>query len=152
LSQNHDVIGKFFAIADQSIAMQGRDSKGQSANRGRGRNGRGGLGMARPPQRTGTVAAIGVYLDLVPGKEVNPGIVTSWVNKFRDFVVTVCETSRINLIFGIDATLGDCPELQEPTLPNEDSTKFEIKKWETAYAKYNKDVDILEADKLNVFG
>jgi hypothetical protein len=124
LSHNHDIIGKFFAIADQSIAMQGRDARGQPANRGKGRNGRGGRGMARPPPRTGTVAAIGAYLDLVPGKEVNPGIVTKWVNKFRDYVVTVCETSRINLIFGIDATLGDYPELQEPPLPNEDSSKF----------------------------
>jgi hypothetical protein len=42
--------------------------------------------------------------------------------------------------------------LQEPPLPNEDSIKFEIKKWEISYAKYNKDVDKLEADKLKVFG
>jgi uncharacterized membrane protein YgcG len=90
------------------------------------------------------VAAIGVYLDLVPRKEVNPGIVTNCVKKFRDYVVAVCETS-----FGIDATLGDYPELQERPLPNEDSTKFEIKKWEISYAKY---VDKLEADKLKVFG
>jgi hypothetical protein len=47
---------------------------------------------------------------------------------------------------------GDYPELQEPPLPNEDSSKFEIKKWEIAYAKYIKDVDKLEADKLKVFG
>jgi hypothetical protein len=57
--------------------------------------------MARPPPRTGTVAAIGAYLDLVPGKKINRGIVTKWVNKFRNYVVTVCETSRINLIFEI---------------------------------------------------
>jgi hypothetical protein len=151
LSHNHDIIGKFFAIADQSIAMQGRDARGQPANRGRGRNGRGGRGMARPPPRNGTVAAIGAYLDLVPGKEVYPGIVTNCVNKFRDYVVTVCETSRINLIFGIDATLEDYPELQEPPLPNEDSSKFEIKKWEIAYAKFIIDVDKLEVDKLKVF-
>jgi Zinc knuckle len=42
--------------------------------------------------------------------------------------------------------------LQEPPLPNEDSIKFEIKKWEISYAKYIKDVDKLEADKLKVFG
>jgi hypothetical protein len=132
--------------------MKGRDARGQSADRGRGRNGRGGRVLARPPPRTGTVAAIKAYLDVVPGKEVNPGIVTDWVNKFRDYVVTVCETSRINLIFGIDATLGDYPQLQEPPLPNEDSTKFEIKKWEISYAKYIQDVDKLEADKLKVFG
>jgi hypothetical protein len=57
--------------------------------------------MARPPPRTGTVAAIGAYLDLVPGKEVNPGIVTNWVNKFRDYVLTVCESSSISLIVTI---------------------------------------------------
>jgi Zinc knuckle len=132
--------------------MQGRDARGQSASRGRGRNGRGGRGMARPPPRTGTVAAIGAYLDLVPGKEVNPGVVTNWVNKFREYIVTVCETSRINLIFGIDATLGDYPKLQEPKVPDEDSTKFQIKMWEIAYTKYIKDVDRLETDKLKVFG
>jgi hypothetical protein len=131
--------------------MQGGDARGQSANSGRGWNGRGGRRMARPPPRTGTVAAIGAYLDLVPGKESNRGIVTKWVNKFRNYVVTVCETSRINLIFGIDATLGDYPQLQEPLLPNEDSTKFEIKKWEMSCAEYIKDVDKLEADKLKVF-
>ena len=132
--------------------MQGRDAKGQSAGRGRGHNGRGGRGMARPPPRTGTVAAIGAYLDLLPGKEVNPGVVTNWVNKFREYVVTVCETSRINLIFGVDATLGDYPKLQEPKLPDETSTRFQIKMWEIAYAKFIKDVDRLETDKLKVFG
>jgi hypothetical protein len=59
--------------------MQGRDARDQSANRGIGRNGRGGRGMARPPPRTGIVAAIGAYLVLVPQKEINPGIVTNWV-------------------------------------------------------------------------
>jgi hypothetical protein len=54
--------------------------------------------MARPPRRNGTVAAIVAYLDLIPGKEVNPGVVINWVNKFRECVVAVCETSRINLI------------------------------------------------------
>jgi hypothetical protein len=108
--------------------------------------------MARPPPRTGTVAAIGAYLDLLPGKEVNPGVVTNWVNKFRECVVTVCETSRINLIFGIYATLGDYRKLQEPKLPDETSTRFQIKMWEIAYAKFIKDVDRLEKDKLKVFG
>ena len=108
--------------------------------------------MARPPQRTGTVAAIGAYLDLVPGKEVNPGVVTNWINKFREYVVTVCETSRINLIFGLDATLGDYPELVEPIVSDGTSTKFEIKMWEIAYTKYVKDRDRLEADKAKVFG
>ena len=94
--------------------MQGRDGRGAAANRGRGRNGRGGRGMARPPPRTGTVAAIGAYLDLVPGKEVNPGVVTNWVNKFREYVTPVCDTPKINLIFGMDASLGDYPEKSQP--------------------------------------
>jgi hypothetical protein len=132
--------------------MQGREGKGQSANRGSGRNGRGGRGMARPPPRTGTVAAIGAYLDLVPGKEVNPGVVTNWVNKFREYVVTVCETSRINLIFGLDATLGDYPTLTMPTIAQDETNKFVIKMWEIAYSKYIKDVDRLEGDKSKVFG
>jgi hypothetical protein len=43
-------------------------------------------------------------------------------------------------------------ETIQSCIPNEDSSKFEIKKWEVAYAKYIKDVDKLEADKLKVFG
>ena len=68
--------------------------------------------MARPPPRTDTAAAIGAYLDLVPGKEVNPGVVTNWVNKFREYVPTVCDTPKINLIFGLDATVGPIRCLQ----------------------------------------
>ena len=87
--------------------------------------------MARPPQRTDTVAAIGAYLDLVPGKEVNPGVVTNWVNKFREYVPTVCDTPKINLIFGLDATVGPYPVFAEPLLPAADCTRFEAKIWET---------------------
>jgi hypothetical protein len=90
--------------------MQGREGKGQPAYRGRGRNGRGGCGMARRPPRNGILAAIGAYLDLIPGKGVNPGVVTNWVSKFREYIVKVSGSSKINLIFGLDATLGDYPE------------------------------------------
>jgi hypothetical protein len=100
--------------------------------------------MARLPPRNGTVAAIGAYLDLTPGKELNPGVVTNWVNKFRECIVTVFESSKINLIFGLDATLGDYPELQEPALPNPECSKFETKMWEVAYSKYIKDKDRLK--------
>ena len=99
--------------------------------------------MARPPPRTGTVAAIGAYLDLIPGKEVNPGAVTNWVNKFREYIPTVCDTPRINLIFPVYAA---------PLLPAADCTRFEAKICETAYAKYVKDSDKFENDKLRVFG
>ena len=132
--------------------MQGRDGRGAAANRGRGRNGRGGRGMARPPPRTGTVAAIGAYLDLIPGKEVNPGVVTNWTNKFREYTTTVCDTPKINLIFGMDGTLGDYPEIVEPNIPDADCTKFQAKIWETAYSKYVRDQDKFEKDKLLIFG
>jgi hypothetical protein len=132
--------------------MHGREARGLPGGRGRGRNGRGARGMARPPPRTGTVAAIGAYLDLVPGKEVNPGVVTNWVNKFREYIVTVCESPKINLIFGLDATLGDYPTLAKPITPAEDCSKFEMKIWEQSYSKYIKDLDRLEKDKAKIFG
>ena len=132
--------------------MQGRDGKGSAANRGRGRNGRAGHGMARPQPRTGTIAAIGDYLDVVPGKEVNPGVVTNWFNKFREHIPTVCDTPRLNLIFGLDATVGPYPEHTEPAIPEANCTRFKTKIWETAYAKHIKDVDQFENDKLRVFG
>ena len=69
--------------------------------------------MAKRPPRTGTVAAIGTYLDLVPGREVNPGVVTNWINKMGEYVMTVCD-SKINLIYG---TLGSYPEIVEPQDP-----------------------------------
>ena len=108
--------------------------------------------MARPPPRTGTVAAIGAYLDLVPGKEVNPGVVTNWINKFRGYIPTVCDTPKLNLIFGMEATLGPYPIYAEPAVPDANCTRFEAKIWETAYAKYIKDVDKFENDKLRVIG
>lgn len=105
--------------------------------------------MDRSPPRKGTVPAIGAYLDLVLGKEVNPGVVTNWVNKFREYIPTVCDTPKINLIFGIDASLGDYPV---HTMPPADCSRFQTKIWETAGAKYAKDIDKLEKDKLRVFG
>ena len=132
--------------------MQERDGRGQTANRGRGRNGRGRRGMARLPPRTGTVAAVGAYLDLVLGKEVNPGVFTNWVTKFREYIPTVCDTPKINLIFGLDATLGEYPEYVEPDIPEADCSRFVAKIWETAYSKYIKDIDKFEKDKLRFFG
>ena len=52
-------------------------------------------------------------------KEVKPGVVTNWVNKCREYVVTLRESYRINLIFGLSATLGDYPELVEPKVLDE---------------------------------
>ena len=80
--------------------------------------------MARPPPRTGTVAAIGAYLDLIPGKEVHPWVVTNWINKFREYTTKVCDAPKINLIFGMDASLGDYPEFKEQEIPEADCSKF----------------------------
>ena len=96
LSQNYDIIGKSCKVPVE-VTMQGRDGRGSSANRGRGRNHRGGRGMASSPPRTGTIAAIGAYLDLIPGKEVNPGVVINWINKFTEYLTAVCDTPKINL-------------------------------------------------------
>jgi hypothetical protein len=73
-------------------------------------------------------------------------------NKFRECIVTVCESSKINLIFGLDATLGDYPVFKEPTLPKPDCSKFETKMWEIEYAKHIKDKDRFDGDKGKVFG
>ena len=80
-----------------------------------------------------TVAAIGAQLDLIPGKEVNPRVVINWLNKFREYVTTVCGTPKINLIFGMDATMGSYPVYTVPATPAADCSKSEAKIWETAY-------------------
>ena len=85
----------------------------------------------------------------MPGKEVNPGVDTNWVNMFLEYVVAVCETSRIDLILGLDATLDDYPELMEPIVPYETSSWFEILMREIVSAKYS---CRLKADKAKVFG
>jgi hypothetical protein len=87
----------------------------------------------------------------VPGREVNPGVVTNWINKMGEYFMTVCD-SEINLIFGPDGTLGYYPEIVEPQDPAANCTRVETKKWELAYPKYTKDVDTLEQDKIKVYG
>ena len=73
------------------------------------------------------------------GKEIDPGVEISWVNKFREYVVTVCDTPKMNFPFGTDATLGDLPVFTEPTSPEGECMRFEAKIWEISYAKNTKE-------------
>jgi Zinc knuckle len=127
------------------------DSKDNSGRGGRGRFGRGGRGMGRSPARTGTIPTIGVYLDLIPGKDVNPGAVMNWMVKISEYSMTQCE-SKIYSIFGSDGTLGEYPDIKEPTDPPEDCTRVIQKKWEVTFSDYNKDKNKLDLDKGKLFG
>lgn len=70
------------------------------ANGGRGNAGRGGT---RPPPRTGTVAAIGEFLDL--GREMNHGSVSAWMRKIQEYTRTNYN-SDISDIFGNEGIPG----------------------------------------------
>ena len=64
----------------------------------------------------------------------------------------MCDTPKLNLIFGLEATVGEYPVCAEPAVPYANCNRFVAKIWETAYAKYVKDIDKLENDKIRVFG
>ena len=74
---------------------------------GRGNAGRG----AKPPTRTGTVAAIGAFLDL--GREMNHGSVSTWMRKFREYTRANYK-SDISEIFGNEGIPGDYPQYVAP--------------------------------------
>jgi Zinc knuckle len=112
---------------------------------GRGRD------MAAKPARTGTIAAIGAYLDFIPGRDINPSIVTTWMTKVGEYI-TANYDSKINQIFGPDGTIGTYPTITEPIDPPEDASRVELKKWEAKLAKFNKDKQALETDKPKVYG
>ena len=131
--------------------MKGRgDPRSTPSNRG-GR----GYGRTREiiakPARTGTIAAIGAYLDLLPGRDINPSIVTTWMTKVGEYI-TANYDSKINQIFGPDGTIGAYPTIIEPIDPPEDASRVELKKWEGKLAKYNKDKQALETDRAKVYG
>ena len=84
----YDIINELLSL--QTVAtMKGRGNtkptsgRANPANGGRGNAGSGGT---RPPPRTGTVAAIGAFLDL--GREMNHGSVSAWMRKFEDYTRT----------------------------------------------------------------
>jgi hypothetical protein len=95
--------------------MQGREARGRHNIRGRGRFERGGRGYHRPA-RTGKVPAIGAYLDIGPGKEVNPGWLTTWMRKMGEYAMAQYQ-SKVHQIFGANGTLGNYPDLLEPPDP-----------------------------------
>jgi hypothetical protein len=107
--------------------------------------------MGRLPARAGAIVEIGSFLDLVPGKEVNPGAVMIWMNKISVYTMTQCE-SKIYMIFGADGTLGKYPVITEPEDPPEDASRVTTKKWETRYAEFNKEKYKLDTDKGKLFG
>lgn len=130
--------------------MQGRDARGRHANRGRGRFDRGGRGNHRPA-RTGTVPAIGAYLDIGPGKDVNPGWLTTWMRKMSEYAMAQYE-SKVHLIFGPNGSLGNYPALVEPEDPEEGATRVEQKKWEMEYSEWRKEKIRLEQDQVKLYG
>ena len=131
---------------------RGRDNnpaggRANPANGGRGNAGRG----AKPPPRTGTVAAIGAFLDL--GREMNHGSVSAWMRKFREYTRTNY-TSNICEIFGNEGIPGEYPEPEAPA--NMTAAQLldpmAVIRWKRAFEKFDKKVDGLLEDRLKVFG
>ena len=120
--------------------------KGGPANGGRGNAGRGGF---KPPPRTGTVAAIGAFLDL--GKEMNHGSVSAWMRKFREYTRTNYK-SDICDIFGNEGIPGEYPVLVAPADIAEDANFMQIARWKKTLDLYDKKMTELETDKKQVFG
>ena len=120
--------------------------KGGPANGGRGNAGRGG---PKPPPRTGTVAAIGAFLDL--GKEMNHGSVSAWMRKFREYTRTnyksdVCE------IFGNEGIPGNYPVFVAPVDIAVEANFMDVTRWKKALELYDKRVLELATDSKQVFG
>ena len=129
---------------------RGRDNnpaggRANPANGGRGNAGRG----AKPPPRTGTVAAIGAFLDL--GREMNHGSVSAWMRKFREYTRTNYK-SGICEIFGNEGIPGEYPEFEEVADIALDSNFMLITLWKRAVEKYDKKVTELKQDADQVFG
>jgi hypothetical protein len=94
--------------------MKGRgDLRNTPSNRG-GRGYGGTREIVGKPTRTGTIAAIGAYLDFLPGRDINQSIVTTWMTKAGEYIA-VNNNSKINQIFGTDGTIGAYPTIIEPT-------------------------------------
>jgi hypothetical protein len=76
---------------------------GGRANHAHGGKGNAGRG-AKPPAKTGTVAAIGAFLDL--SREMNHGSVSTWMRKFREYTRANYK-SDICEIFGNEGIPGE---------------------------------------------
>ena len=115
------------------------------ANGGRRNAGR----SAKPPPRTGTVAAIGAFLDL--GKVMNHGSVSAWIRKFREYTRANYK-SDISEIFGNEGTPGDDPQYVAPADIAADANFMVATKWKRALELYDKNVLTLREDRKQVFG
>ena len=116
------------------------------ANGGRGNAGRGGT---RPPPRTGTVAAIGAFLDL--GREMNHGSVSAWMRKFQEYTRTNYN-SDISDIFGNEGIPGVMPVLVAPAPIPEEANFMEKEMWKKDRDTFHKNVIELAQDAKKVFG
>ena len=127
--------------------MKGKAAdKNPSGKGGRGNAGRGGF---KPPPRTGTVSAIGAFLDL--GKEMNHGSVSAWMRKSREYTRTNYK-SDICDIFGNEGIPGEYPALVAPADIAEDANFMQIARWKKTLDLYDKKITELETDKKQVFG
>ena len=120
--------------------------KGGPVNGGKGNAGRGG---SKPPFRTGTVAAIGAFLDL--GKEMNHGSVSAWMRKSREYTRTNFE-SDICDVFVNEGIPAECPVLVAPADIAEDVDFMQIARWKKTLDLYDMKMIELETDKKQVFG
>ena len=116
------------------------------ANGGRGNAGRGGT---RPPPRTGTVAAIGAFLDL--GREMNHGSVSAWMRKFQEYTKTNYN-SDISDNFGNEGIPGVMPVLVAPAPIPEEAYFMEKEIWKKDRDTFHKNVIELAQDAKKVFG
>lgn len=129
---------------------RGRDNntaggRANPANGGRGNAGRG----AKPPPRTGTVAAIGAFLDL--GREMNHGSVSAWMRKFREYTRANYK-SDICEIFGNEGIPGNYPQYVAPVDIAADAGFMAATKWKRALELYDKLILTLREDRKQVFG
>ena len=133
--------------------MKGRghaQGEQQPGNRPRGFQGRGGRGQPTPRYH-GTIPTIGAFIDLQPGRDIIPGLVTHWMNKVCEYSMTQCVT-KIGVIFGADGVLGDYPVFPEPDDPIDTATAAERKKWEIKFSSWSKEQDNFALDKRKLFG
>lgn len=131
---------------------RGRDNRPHCGRANLTTSGRGGAaarGALRPPQRTGTVAAIGAFLDL--GREINHGNVSTWMRKMKEYVRTNYK-SNISFIFGDEGIPGEYPTFAAPAdIPN-DASFMLTNNWKRASERHEKLQIDLDDHKLQVFG
>ena len=130
---------------------KGRDNKpaGGRANPANGGRGNAGRGGTKPPPRTGTVAAIGAFLDL--GREMNHGSVSAWMRKFQEYTRTNYN-SDISDIFGNEGIPGEMPVLVAPADILPDASYMVKEVWKKDRDTYHKNVIELAQDAKKVFG